>query len=96
MGYNEFERYDMVKGIIEENGGTICEDQAIELLAEIGIMYEDTDKLQWTVLYNLTTGDGRIFAHRNNRYDAIQFDFFHLLTPNSMISPSIGIKTLSL
>jgi hypothetical protein len=64
-GFTEFERYETVKARIEGNGGVISEDQATELLAEIGIVYEDTDKLQWSVLYNLTTGDGSIFAHRN-------------------------------
>lgn len=64
-GFTEFERYETVKAKIEGNGGVISEDQATELLAEIGIVYENTDKLQWTVLYNLITGDGSIFAHRN-------------------------------
>lgn len=64
-GFTEFERYDTVKAAIVNNGGTLSEDQAISLLAEIGVRYENTDKLQWSVLYNLTTGEGEIFAHRN-------------------------------
>jgi hypothetical protein len=64
-GYTEFERYDTVKAAIEKNAGTLSEEQAISLLAQIGIKDEDTDKLQWTVLYNLTSGEGELFAHRN-------------------------------
>lgn len=64
-GYTEFERYDTVKAAIDNNGGTLSEDQAISLLAQIGIKDENTDKLQWSVLYNLTTREGELFAHRN-------------------------------
>lgn len=63
-GFTEFERYDTVLTVIEENSGVLDEDKAIDLLAEIGVMDGETDKLQWSVLYNLTTGDGRIFANR--------------------------------
>jgi len=64
-GYTEFERYDDVESAILAGGGVLSEDQSVDLLAEIGIMDGDTDKLQWSVVYNLTTGKGRIFAHRN-------------------------------
>lgn len=64
-GFTEFERYDTVKTAIDNNGGTLSKDQAISLLAQIGIIDEGTDKLQWSVLYNLTTGEGELFAHRN-------------------------------
>ncbi len=64
-GYTEFERYDTVKAAIENNAGALSEEQSISLLAQIGIKDEDTDKLQWSVLYNLTTGEGELFAHRN-------------------------------
>lgn len=63
-GFTEFERYDKVQAAIEANGGTLEEDQAIQLLSEVGVYNGDTDKLQWSVLYNLTTGKGEIFAHR--------------------------------
>lgn len=59
-GYTEFERYDRVQSAIEEHGCVLDADSAIALLAEVGV----TDKLQWSVLYNLTTGDGEIFANR--------------------------------
>ena len=73
-GFTEFERYDMVLNVIEENSGVLDEDKAIDLLAEVGVMNGETDKLQWSVLYNLTTGDGQIFANR--KVDNITY--FHL------------------
>lgn len=63
--FTEFERYDMVQNAIETNGGILEEHQAVQLLSEVGVFNGDTDKLQWSVLYNLTTGNGEIFAHRN-------------------------------
>lgn len=63
-GFTEFERYDKVQNAIEANGGTLEEGSAIQLLSEVGVLNGDTDKLQWSVLYNLTTGNGKIFAHR--------------------------------
>jgi hypothetical protein len=66
-GFTEFERYDAVKAAIDNNGGTLSEENAISLLAQIGIIDENTDKLQWSVLYNLTSGEGKLFAHRNTK-----------------------------
>lgn len=64
-GFTEFERYDAVLNAIEMKGGVLDEPDAIQLLAHVGVMDGSVDKLQWSVLYNLTTGDGRLFAHRN-------------------------------
>lgn len=64
-GYNEFERYDAVEATILENNEALSEAEAMELLAEIGIVDEGVDKLQWSVIYNLTTGEVSWFAHRN-------------------------------
>lgn len=64
-GGTEFERYDRVQSAIEENGCVLDADGAAALLAGVGIWDGTTDKLQWSVLYNLTTGNGDIFAHRN-------------------------------
>ena len=64
-GSTEFERYDKVVSAITEHGGKLNEEQAIHLLKEIGVMNGDIDKLQWSVLYNISTGKGTIFAHRN-------------------------------
>lgn len=63
-GFTEFERYDKVQNAIEANSGILETSQAVQLLANVGVFDGDTDKLQWSVLYNLTTGDGAIFANR--------------------------------
>ena len=70
--FTEFERYDKVQNAIEANNGILEANQAIQLLANIGVFDGDTDKLQWSVLYNLTTGDGAIFANRKAN-DLINF-----------------------
>ena len=71
-GYTEFERYDTVKKAIEDNGKTLDENQAITLRKEVGIKTEKEDKLQWSVIYNLITGQGKIFANRHT-YNLIEF-----------------------
>ena len=63
-GYSEFDRYDAVESAIETNGGTLEEEEVVEVLADVGIKQGRIDKLQWSVLYNLTTGGGKIFANR--------------------------------
>ncbi len=63
-GYTEFERYDRVKAVIQEHHELLSEEEAISLLAEVGVRDGDMDKLQWSVLYNLTTGDGWLYPHR--------------------------------
>ena len=64
-GFSEFERYDAVEAAIQNNGERLSEAQAVDLLAEVGAYYEGEDRLQWSVLYNLSNLDGTIFAHRN-------------------------------
>lgn len=64
-GFSEFDRYDTVKATIDENDRRLSDEQAIALLAEVGVMDEQEDKLQWSVVYNLSTLCGTIFAHRN-------------------------------
>ena len=63
-GFTEFERYDKIQNAIETNGGILKASQAVQLLASAGVFDGDADKLQWSVLYNLTTGNGAIFANR--------------------------------
>ena len=67
-GFTEFERYDRVQSAIETNKGILETAQAVQLLADVGVFDGDTDKLQWSVLYNLTTGDGQIFANRKTNH----------------------------
>lgn len=65
-GFDEFVRYDRVMAVIEGNGGTLSEMQAIDLLAEVGVIDDyGEDRLQWTVIYNLSNLSGIIFANRN-------------------------------
>ena len=66
-GFSEFERYDKVEQAIKENGGKLSEQQAIGLLETIGCYDGDTDMLQWSVVYNLATLEGQLFAHRNTQ-----------------------------
>lgn len=63
-GFNEFERYDIIKSALDEVDGislTECED----LLNQVGIVYDEYDKLQWSVIYNLNRKSGEIWPHRN-------------------------------
>lgn len=65
-GFDEFERYDIVKNRIEENSGILSETQGLNLLSEVGVYGSNgEDRLQWSVLYNLTNLDGKAYAHRN-------------------------------
>ncbi len=65
-GYDEFKRYAIVQQTIKENNETLTREQTVSLLADVGIYgYEGEDKLQWSVVYNLTGLDGYGFAHRN-------------------------------
>ena len=65
LGGDEFERYDRVLQVNMENNGVLNESQAVQLLADVGIRNEKEDYLQWSVVYNLTSGDNILFAHRN-------------------------------
>lgn len=54
-GFTEFERYDTVQQRIEQNNQVLTEEQAIDLLAEIGIYGPDgEDKLEWSVIYHFS------------------------------------------
>jgi hypothetical protein len=65
-GYDEFVRYDKVKDAINNNNGTLNEEQVVALLAEVDVIDDEgKDNLQWTVIYNLSALNGIIFAHRN-------------------------------
>ncbi len=64
-GFTEFERYDMVEKELSDNNGILNENDVISLLAKVGVQDGEVDKLQWSVIYNLTTGDVRLFIHRD-------------------------------
>ena len=65
-GYTEFERYNTVEKVLKENKNVITMTECEKLLNKIGVYYEETDKLQWSVVYNLTDGTGRIWPHRKS------------------------------
>lgn len=64
-GFTEFERYDMVEKELSDNNGILNENDVISLLAKVGVRDGEVDKLQWSVIYNLTTGDVRLFIYRD-------------------------------
>lgn len=64
-GFTEFERYEIVEKELSDNNGILSENDVISLLARVGVRDGEVDKLQWSVVYNLTTGDVRLFIHRD-------------------------------
>lgn len=65
-GYTEFDRYDKVIKKIEDSNNSLNMNDTINLLNDVGIYKEDgSDKLQWSVIYNVTNMSGKIWAHRN-------------------------------
>lgn len=65
-GFTEFQRYDKVVNKIEDSNNSLNMNDTIHLLNEVGVYEEDGfDKLQWSVIYNLTDMSGKIWAHRN-------------------------------
>lgn len=65
-GYSEFDRYDTVEKTIQDNSNALSREKVVSLLTEIGCVEDDgTEKLQWSVCYNLNNLDGYIFAHKN-------------------------------
>ena len=64
--YTEFDRYDKVINKIEDRNNSLNMDDVISLLNDVGVYGEDgLDKLQWSVIYNLSSMSGKIWAHRN-------------------------------
>ncbi len=72
-GFTEFERYDEVEKVLIESKNAVSMDACENLLNRIGVEYEGIDKLQWSVVYNLTERSGRIWPHRNSD-DAWNFE----------------------
>ena len=64
-GGTEFDRYNKVKQTLDANQGLINDDGAIRLLSEIGCYDGEVDKLQWSVVYDLTDLNGSMFVHRD-------------------------------
>jgi len=75
-GFCEFERCDSVYNTIAGNNGVLNMAQAVDLLADVGCFFEEIDRLQWSVVYNLSALDGIIFANRNTG-NLISFELTH-------------------
>ena len=65
-GYSEFDRYDKAYNTIFEKNCHLSEEEAMTLLAGVGVISDGVDKLQWSVVYNMDDLSGEIFAHRKN------------------------------
>ena len=77
-GFTEFERYNTVEKELRKNNGILNEKDVISLLAKVGVQDGEVDKLQWSVVYNLTTGDVRLFVHRDtNNITAAKLEMCH-------------------
>ena len=63
-GYTEFDRYDAVEKVLQNNNTVTVED-CEKLLNTVGIYDGETDKLQWSVVYNLTDKTGRRWPYRD-------------------------------
>ena len=63
---NAIERYDKVKEALENNSGILSETQTVDLLVDLGWQSpEFGNGCQWSVIYNLSTLEGTIFAESN-------------------------------
>lgn len=47
-GYSEFDRYDMAMSTILKSNCNLSEEEAVKLLAKVGVMDGEPDKLQWS------------------------------------------------
>ena len=65
-GYTEFERYDRVEEVLKANSNSLSMEECRHLLNEIGVRDGGTDKLQWSVVYNLSEKTGEIWPHRDD------------------------------
>jgi penicillin V acylase-like amidase (Ntn superfamily) len=72
-GYTEFDRYNRVIKELENNNGVLTQEQDIDLLTKVGVYDDGIDKLQWSVVYNLSKKAGKIFPHRDV-YNIIDFE----------------------
>lgn len=64
-GYTEFDRYDKVINKIKDSNNSLNMNTTINLLNDVGIYDNGIDKLQWSVVYNITNKTGKIWSHRN-------------------------------
>ncbi len=67
-GFTEFERYNEVERVLIENKNAVSMEICEGLLNKIGVESKGIDKLQWSVVYNLTKRSGRIWPHRMSEH----------------------------
>lgn len=63
-GFTEFERYDAVEDFLRRNGNAVTIGRCVDILNEIGVFSGGIDKLQWSVVYDITGRTGQIWPHR--------------------------------
>lgn len=63
-GFTEFERFDEVEKYLIEKNNTVSMEDCVTLLNKVGVESKGVDKLQWSVVYNLSKKDGKIWPHR--------------------------------
>ncbi len=66
-GYNEFDRYNKVINEIKDRNNFLNMNTTIRLLNDVGVYYNGIDRLQWSVVYNVTNKTGKIWPHRNTK-----------------------------
>lgn len=71
---------------ILDNNGVLNEDDAVSLLADVGVRDGDIDKLQWSIVYNLTNARASL-AERNTPIAQI-FDLYSVCCPCRELSSS--------
>lgn len=59
-----YDRCSLVEEKLIENSSVITNQEALDLLARVGVFEGGDDCLQWSVLYNLSKQTSEIFAHR--------------------------------
>lgn len=66
-GGTEFVRYEQVEHALMEKNGVVSIDECADILNQVGVISSDgTNKLQWSVVYNLSEKDGIIWPHRSS------------------------------
>lgn len=66
-GFSEFERYDAVEAFLTANNNAVTMQECEDILNEIGVVSEEgVNRLQWSVVYNLTNRTGRIWPYRDS------------------------------
>lgn len=50
---------------IKDSNNSLDMNTTINLLNDVGIYDNGIDKLQWSVVYNITNKTGKIWSHRN-------------------------------